>query len=114
MKTEINLETKAKFFAQYACQGLLGTRRGGKDLFIIGDWRIFNEDYLLLKPLSSITDEDARHSGITKGRLKQHVQYHHIMTPFMCDYLRSKGYALPWMGLSVEEMVQAGWIKLIF
>jgi hypothetical protein len=29
------------------------------------------------------------------------------------DYLRSKGYALPWMGLSVEEMVEAGWIKLI-
>lgn len=29
------------------------------------------------------------------------------------DYLRSKGYALPWMGLSVEEMIKAGWIKLI-
>ena len=28
------------------------------------------------------------------------------------DYLRSKGYALPWMGLSVEEMIEAGWIKL--
>lgn len=28
------------------------------------------------------------------------------------DYLRSKGYALPWMGLSVDEMVAAGWIKL--
>lgn len=29
------------------------------------------------------------------------------------DYLRSRGYALPWMGLSVDEMVEAGWIKLI-
>ena len=28
------------------------------------------------------------------------------------DYLRSKGYALPLMGLSVEQMVEAGWIKL--
>lgn len=28
------------------------------------------------------------------------------------DYLRSKGYALPWMGYSVEDMVQAEWIKL--
>ena len=27
------------------------------------------------------------------------------------DFLRSKGYALPWMGLSVEGMVEAGWIK---
>lgn len=28
------------------------------------------------------------------------------------DFLRSKGYALPFMGLSVEQMVAAGWIKL--
>lgn len=28
------------------------------------------------------------------------------------DYLRSRGYALPWMGLTVEEMVEVGWIKL--
>ena len=29
-----------------------------------------------------------------------------------CDYLRSKGYALPWMDLSVEDLVEYGWIKL--
>lgn len=28
------------------------------------------------------------------------------------DFLRSKGYAMPWMGLSVEEMIVANWIKL--
>lgn len=28
------------------------------------------------------------------------------------DYLRSKGYALPWMGLSVEQLIEYGWIKL--
>lgn len=28
------------------------------------------------------------------------------------DYLRSRGYALPWMGLSVEELQNRGWIKL--
>lgn len=28
------------------------------------------------------------------------------------DYLRSKGYALPWMGLSVEQQIEFGWIKL--
>jgi hypothetical protein len=27
------------------------------------------------------------------------------------DFLRSRGYALPWMGLSIEEMVNSGWIK---
>ena len=29
------------------------------------------------------------------------------------DYLRSKGYALPWMGLSVEKQIDYGWIKLL-
>lgn len=28
------------------------------------------------------------------------------------DFLRSRGYALPWMGLSVDEMILAGWIRL--
>ena len=28
------------------------------------------------------------------------------------DFLRSKGYALPWMGLSVEKLIEYGWIKL--
>jgi hypothetical protein len=29
-----------------------------------------------------------------------------------CDYLRSKGYALHWMDLSVKDLVEYGWIKL--
>lgn len=29
------------------------------------------------------------------------------------DYLRSKGYAVPWNGITVEELVELGWIKLI-
>lgn len=32
---------------------------------------------------------------------------------YVYDFLRSRGYVLPWMGLSVDEMVEAGWIKLI-
>ena len=28
------------------------------------------------------------------------------------DYLRSKGYALPYMDLSVEDLISYGWIKL--
>lgn len=28
------------------------------------------------------------------------------------DYLRSKSYALPWMGLSVEKQEEYGWIKI--
>lgn len=28
------------------------------------------------------------------------------------DYLRSKGYALPWMDLSVEKQIEYGWVKI--
>lgn len=28
------------------------------------------------------------------------------------DYLRSKGYALPWMGLSIDDLIKYGWVKL--
>lgn len=28
------------------------------------------------------------------------------------DFLRSRGYALPWMGLSIDELGEAGWIRL--
>lgn len=31
---------------------------------------------------------------------------------YAIDFLRSKGYALPWMGVSVEQQVEYGWIKL--
>lgn len=33
-------------------------------------------------------------------------------TQKLYDKIRSKGYALPWLNYSVEDMVQAGWIKL--
>ncbi|GEM_PF-557576 len=29
------------------------------------------------------------------------------------NFLRSKGYALPWMGVSVEKQVEYGWVKII-
>lgn len=32
---------------------------------------------------------------------------------YILDYLRSKGYALPYLGISVEEQERRGWIKLI-
>ncbi|OPC11944.1 hypothetical protein BAX93_05435 [Elizabethkingia meningoseptica] len=40
------------------------------------------------------------------------VQYDTFRISMIIDYLRSKGYALPWMGLSVEKLVEYGWVKL--
>lgn len=98
---------------------------------------IFCTEHLELTPLSQITDEDA--IGVAKLLWKGY-KYHTVkdgsyyvkailqfdseikdgfeleMYPHnaikMCDYLRSKGYALPWMGLSVEDLESYGWIKL--
>lgn len=60
-------------------------------------------------------------SSITTTRagenFKTHRSFHHWngdrkIGSMECDYLRSKGYALPWMDLSVEDLVEYGWVKL--
>lgn len=89
----------------------------------------------LLTPLSQITDEDAievakmsfrtlpdsysQKDIIKLGRrlcdsvVSDEASY---FSGALCcainDFLRSKGYALPYLGLSVDEMVSAGWIVL--
>lgn len=123
MKAEINNENKAKFFALYWGQEVLsdGGHLGG----CVGDCE--EDMFLLLKHLSSISDEDAIELGYStcddplnpnygmsaSGCFLDDWTQREEMLMSDSDYLRSKGYALPWMGLSVEEMVEAGWIKLI-
>jgi len=163
MKIEINSESKAKFFAHY-----WGFEKIGSDLYgemMPDPWSDFpnyiKDQYLILKPFSSVTDEEAvevarialydptiedwnadevwtgegdfigsRHSlevgmrcwqGLLaiddqSGLISLHdeegecQEINSLM--YIVDHLRSKGYALPWMGLSVDQMVEAGWIKL--
>lgn len=124
---EINNESKAKFFAQYMFQHILMWHDksilyavDGSDLAIVSTKK--TDYFLLLKPLSSITDEDVIESGNLSAWIstvnedisdyKDYVIVSGIKETKVYQYLQSKGYALPWMGLSVEEMVQAGWIKL--
>lgn len=138
MKAEINSQNKAKFFAQYWGQKIVKDK-ASQILFISPNINMEHDSWFLeLKPLSSISDEDAEEIGKLYGGFyqtsedlqdyKDHVylalieddeeaynMWDHIGFQDMShvtDYLRSRGYALPWMGLSVEEMVDAGWIKL--
>lgn len=89
--------------------------------------------HLVLKPLKTIPDEDAiavsrmdvsidkeTHKFINPpGNRQKEIDYGKNNIYFLCDktkiadYLRSKSYALPWMGISVEEQISRGWIKLI-
>lgn len=45
---------------------------------------------------------DEQHSLVINRNLKAYI----------ADYLRSKGYALPYNGISVETLIEWGWIKL--
>lgn len=147
MKTENTLENKARFFAQYFGQHVLyfssDFLRKIDNLTLDS---VENDDYLELKPLSQISDEDViqgimltynktydelgkilevnhyfTFSGITSIGLgcnsKTFRSLHHWngdrkIGSEECDYLRSKGYALPYMDLSVDNLIEYGWIKL--
>lgn len=104
---ENTLENKAKFFGNYLGQEIAFDKAGFKALVydaIKPSW--IESFYLELKPLSHITDEDAINLGYgyvshLKSNLDRNI-----------DQLRNLGYALPWMDLSVEDLIEYGWIKL--
>lgn len=132
MKAEINNKNKVKFFALYWAQKVFVNPLLGDEpvrntyLFTEDEPEDISYEYLQLKPLSSISDEDAIELGYStcddplnsnygmsaSGCFFDDWTQREEMLMSDSDYLRSKGYALPWMGLSVEEMVEAGWIKL--
>ncbi len=121
MKAEINNENKARFFALYFRQEIMGTNDfpSPQDCFV-AVWHV-DKYYLNLKPLSAITEEDANAIDLTDEHFnergffgKSPIDDSFYYWSFEdADFLRSKGYAIPFMGLSVDEMVKAGWIKLM-
>ena len=138
---ENTLKNKEKFFAQYwgpkicfteTCNGYYKTFV--EYCLIEG---ISKEDYLELKPISQISDEDAIEVfDILFSKIANHkekpkyfkIEYGSLWSKCvgketfgqlfpasyieMIDYLRSKGYALPFMGISVETLIYWGWLKL--
>ena len=123
------LENKTRFFAQY----------WGQHLIIMGSFlriidhvtlcNIENDDILQLKPLSQISDKDLEkclkilgqrldlesfRESFIEGLSNRdfYAQFYPVRAIEIGDYLRSKGYALPWMDLSVEDLIDYGWIKL--
>ncbi len=126
MKAEINNENKAKFFAQYWGQDILCSDMYGDGGTIYSatmkDSSIKNE-WIELKPLSDISDEDAveaimvslgKSASEFEGSQREAVVYYITTTTFdsnEADFLRSRGYLLPWMGLSCEGLIEAGWAK---
>lgn len=142
---QIQLETKAKIFAQYlgcwiACHGRGKELLTPMSLYQItyGDFK-YHDFALFATPLSSITDEDAieclnlvlgegwnynsteerRWIDLIKNEVRdQFGSVQMVVKPYFSNvlkifqYLQSKGYALPYLNYSVEDLVQAGIYKL--
>lgn len=144
--TEITNELKAKFFAQYIGQTVVGHETDNCnfrlteisltdcEVGLFGDWSggthpqascndLIGIDavWLNLRSLVSITDEDAIEVGfLSSGGFNRNLKVYGEDEFYRCfirqpeiDYLRSKGYTLPFMGISVEQQVKSGWVKLI-
>ena len=112
---------KCRFFAQY-----WGTKTlyvGGVGLVEIGKggWNLKHPDFFLqLKPLSKITDEDA--ISMYRGLERNYESANQFLEDYKSigfleqsevDFLRSKGYAVPFMGHSVDDLVKIGWVQLV-
>ena len=112
---------KCRFFAQY-----WGTKTlyvGGVGLVEIGKggWNLKHPDFFLqLKPLSKITDEDA--ISMYRGLERNYESANQFLEDYKSigfleqsevDFLRSKGYAAPYLEYSVDELVKIGWVQLV-
>lgn len=113
--------------------------REGNFIVIGSTWEYVRNPKLklavLLTPLSMISDEDAitvakMHKFTTPngdeiyakvGRdmiFRTYGMFNLPIDPRMClpletgDFLRSKGYALPFLDTSVEDLISHGWLKL--
>lgn len=126
-------ELKAKFFALYWGQRVLNHKEVNRLYRVVNLLELKNDVWEAhLKPLSAITDEDAIEVAIIAGNssytddrrayngrlllqefLRRQCNVYGEDWLKLFDYLRSRGYALPYMGISVEQQVEAGWVKLI-
>lgn len=126
---ENTLENKAKFFALYLNRKECIIRQGYINRDNVKPNGVDEYDSLELKHLSSITDEDAIEvKKIASSEKDVEILFNTISREkalFECkyttqynkhyevvDYLRSRGYALPYRGASIETMVEWRWIKL--
>lgn len=137
---ENTLENRLKFYAQHLGQNIIidsdcFRSENGNDIIHTklvsvslkgiecDGWIPVTEHTALeLKPLSLITDEDYKKVFRSEIMNPEHpsddieldgriggIKLSDITT---ADFLRSKGYSLPWMGLSIEKLQEYGWIKL--
>lgn len=113
--TQKKLENKAAFFAQYWGQDIcndIGCALSNETFEEVNASTSIEYAFLKLTPLSQISEEDAVLFGFDNKKHFLSVMEEYRPTAIMTDFLRSKGYAVPWRDLSVEDLVAYGWVKL--
>lgn len=116
---------KAQYFAQYYGQKVyMQIDQTQLQPIEVNSFTLMElNNYLILTPLLAITDEDAIEvERILQGNpdydkaiynIKRYPHIYAITSAEITDFLRSKGYALPWRDKSVEQLIELGWLKLI-
>jgi len=126
---ENTLQNKAKFFAQYWFQ--LVQRYGNdynlKQVNAFIEESLLEGDYLFLNHIKNVSKEHSKEISkmMGVGKVKNPIMFvkdklelvaanndYWALPLYLVDYLRSKGYALHFMGLSVEQLVEYGWVKI--
>ena len=122
---------KERFFANYWGQKVLSVSNTVMTV-CCGELQQDNGKYLLLTPISKITDEHAievanqfeatafgihTRATILKfsfmyGDNVNDVEIDLLADGRSIDFLRSKGYALPYQEKTVEELIEMGYLKL--
>ncbi len=122
---ENNTENQARFNTQYWGQPI-GTMLIDSREPVQHKIPVFGQNlsYITLKPLSQISDGDLKRIweiGEFEDEFNAGLRLNHILLMKDCgcferspvvDYLRLQGYAILYMDLSVEQMIEYGWIKL--
>ncbi|NCT09170.1 MAG: hypothetical protein GW772_03695 [Flavobacteriia bacterium] len=126
--SEQDLELRTQFFVHYWGQKLLQVT--STQIVEVGQhWNLKHPNFKLkLKPLSTLKDHEALIVGqIENFESKKPIDLissedfillmvdlkHGSCHKFhVVDYLRSKGYALPFMQYSVKDLVEMGWVEL--
>lgn len=136
MKVELNYSLRLIFFGQYLNSCDCGDH--GEDFKVPWDSRAMlslleaeqEQAFLYLRPVDQITDEEAIQVAKMGGdrisftmppnQVRNHLLQQSpnntrwvTLGSHTVDYLRSIGVALPFMIHSVEELIEAGWIKLV-
>ena len=133
---KVDQQFKERFFAQYYGQEVVNHRKiNGRSIIKIDHKYFFlnksiKNDFLELTPLSAITDEhvievlkilgvqnkisvpNRDRNWICNSFLKNEWSHKTVSVIEATDLLRSKGYALPFGGKSVKQLIEKGYLKL--